>query len=432
MTTLLPIRSDDGLVSEVARLSGQNLYACYQCGKCTAGCPFSFEPQLVIRHLQLGQLESAASLNTAWECASCFTCMAACPKGVDPVSIMKTLRTLPDKLESNGTKSNQTLPKVYNGHRKTLRSQLFAKNHRLARLGSRFAPASNWLLKFPGANLVAHYALGIHKSRSFPTFATQDFPTWFEGHTPVGDGHRGKVLLFHDTFMDFNLPETGIATTELLEKAGFDVELTNNVCCGRPMMTKDFPMDAAQQARTNVARLYEQVRDGAFIVGCEPSCLLSLRDEYPDLVDEELKDKAQVVAKQALLIDEFLAMLSADGELELEFRSDQVAGKPVLFHGHCHQKARADVEKSMELLNLAGYKAEMVNAVCCGMAGAFGYEKEHFEASKATFERDLSPAVRANPDTEVAVMGISCRQQIEHFTGRKARHLTQVLRDAVI
>jgi len=415
VTSLLSLRSENGLVGEVAALSGQNLYACYQCGKCTAGCPFSFGPQQVVRHLQLGQVTEALALATVWECASCLTCTAACPKGVDPARIMKALRTLP-----------QQKP---HGNRR--RAWLIANNHRLARLGSRLAPLSNWPLKLPGGGLAAHYLLGVHKERSLPAFARTSFPSWFRRHTPLGDGHRGAVLLFHDTFMDYNFPETGIAATELLELAGFRVELTDTVCCGRPMISKGFVRQAERHARANVARLYEHAQAGTYIVGCEPSCLLTLRDEYPHLVHEtELEEQAGVVARQSLLLDEFLVMLSERGELELTFDHAENGGRPVLFHAHCHQKALASPAASLELLRLAGYETELVNAACCGMAGAFGYEKEHYELSRDAGEKGVFPALRAQPEAEVVVTGVSCRQQIEHFTGRQTRHLAQMLRDA--
>ena len=417
MSSLLSLRSEDGLVGEVAALSGQNLYACYQCGKCTAGCPFSFEPQQVLRHLQLGQVTEALALPTVWECASCLTCTASCPKGVDPARIMKALRALP-----------QARPR---GNRR--RAWLVANNYRLARLGSKLAPLSNWPLKLPGGGLAAHHLLGVHKERSLPFFSRPSFPSWFRRHTPLGDGHRGAVLLFHDTFMDYNFPETGIAATELLEKAGFRVELTATVCCGRPMISKGFHRQAERQARANLARLYEHAQAGTYIVGCEPSCLLTLREEYPHLVHgPELEEQARVVARQALLIDEFLAMLSERGELELTF--DRANGgngsRPVLFHAHCHQKALASPEASLGLLRLAGYETELVNAACCGMAGAFGYENEHYELSRAAGEKGVFPALRAQPEADVVVLGVSCRQQIEHFTGRHTRHPAQALRDA--
>jgi len=234
--------------------------------------------------------------------------------------------------------------------------------------------------------------------------------------------------------MDFNFPEVGVAATELLEGAGFRVALTDTVCCGRPMISKGFTEQAERHARTNLTRLYDHARRGVHIVGCEPSCLLTMRGEYAELVrDPELQEMAEVVGRQSLLIDEFLAMLGGRGELELAFeRSGDGRGRPVLLHAHCHQKAHADPSASMDLLRLAGYDAELVNAACCGMAGAFGYEKEHYELSRAAGEKGVFPAVRARADAEVVVLGISCRQQIEHFTGRRTVHLVQALRDAAV
>ena len=412
MTAVLSLETGETLVRRIAELSGQNVYACYQCGKCTAGCPFGFGPQRVVRHLQLGQLDAALAQETVWKCAGCFVCTAECPKGVDPARIMRALRSMDDK---------------HHGNRR--RSWLFANNHRLARLGSATAPLSNWLLRMPGTGLVQHGLLGIHRRRSLPPFARRSFPAWFREREAAGDGSRGTVLLFHDTFMDFNAPQTGIATVELLERAGFRVELTDSVCCGRPMISKGFMEQARAHAQANVERLHEQVRDGAFIVGCEPSCLLTIRDEYADLVGPELREQARAVSERSLLVDEFLAMLAEQGDLELKFDG---GGRSVIFHGHCHQKAHADPSKSLELLRLAGYEPEFVNTACCGMAGAFGYESEHYGLSKTAGERELFPAIEAQPDARVVVMGISCRQQIEHFTGRKPYHLAQALRDALV
>jgi Fe-S oxidoreductase len=239
------------------------------------------------------------------------------------------------------------------------------------------------------------------------------------------------VALFRDTFNDYSYPNTLIAATELLEKAGYRVEVTDNVCCGRPALSKGLKHKAAEAARINVPRLYRYASKGVYIVGCEPSCLLTLRDEYPRLVPEEMRKMAQVVAGRALLIDEFFAMLKQKGELNLRFKAPASCGS-VVFHGHCHQKASADVTKSLEMLDLAGYQSILpTNAACCGMAGAHGYEKEHYQLSEAAGERGVFPAVRAQPDAQVVVTGVSCRQQIEHFTGRPVKHLAEALRDAL-
>lgn len=429
-------RWEGDLLRTIEEGSGQNVYACYQCGKCMAGCPFSLAPQQVIRLLQLGQVERALGHATTWDCASCLTCALACPKGVSPARLQRTLRTLHLLASRNGDgdaeDGHPPLDRYARAHARPLRTYLFANIHRLSRLGSALAPLSNWALNVPGAKLVADYVLGIHRARSLPAFARPTFPEWFRRHTPLGDGRRGTVLLFHDTFMDFNYPPTGIAVTELLEQAGFRVELADMVCCGRPMISKGLLGQAATHAEINVTRLYEHARKGVFVVGCEPSCLLALRDEYPELMREpQLREKARVVAQQALLIDEFLGTLQAKGELGLTFRQAEGDGREVLFHAHCHQKALANPARSVELLRLAGYRAEMADAACCGMAGAYGYEKEHYEASRTAGERGLFPLIRAQAGAQVAVMGTSCRQQVEHFTGRRPRHVVELLREAL-
>jgi Fe-S oxidoreductase len=437
---LAPPGREAALLRVVEEQSGQNLYACYQCGKCIAGCPFSLAPQQVIRLLQLGQVEAALGHATTWDCASCLTCAAACPKGVSPARIQRTLRTLhllpgvagPDGA-GPGANGHPPLDRHHRAHARPLRTYLFTNIHRLSRVGSALAPLSNWALNVPGAKLVAERLLGIHHARSLPAFVRRTFPDWFRGHTPAGDGRRGPVLLFHDTFMDFNYPAIGIAATELLERAGFRVELADMVCCGRPMISKGLLGRATGQACANVARLYEPARRGVPIVGCEPSCLLTLRDEYPELVEPGLREQARVVAERAFLIDEFLGELQARGELGLPFARPEGdgGGREVLFHAHCHQKALAAPARSVDLLRLAGYRAELADAACCGMAGSYGYEREHYEASRAAGERGLFPQIRAAAGAEVAVMGTSCRQQIAHFTGRQPRHVVELLREAL-
>jgi len=437
MSTILPRGEvQRKLLQALEQESGNNVYACYQCGKCTAACPFDFAPQRVMRHLQLGQVDEALSIDTTWVCASCLTCSRVCPKDADPAGVMKALRSVRTGLLSAETAEGgdgedrkqltALAAEQYRRHSHPLRAYFFANIHDISRRGSRLAPVSNWVSKIPGSKLVAHHLLGVHKERSLPEFVRPSFPEWFARRESLGDGHRGEVLLFHDTFMDFDAPQIGVAATELLDLAGYRVALSDNVCCGRPMISKGYVEEAKQQARANVERLHPQVAGGAFIVGCEPSCLLTLREEYPKmLAGSDLEEKARAVADRCVLLDEFLAD-DERGE-ELEFESE---GSEVLFHGHCQQKAEADAALSMELLRRAGYAAEMVRAPCCGMAGAFGFEREHYEASRKAFQRALGPAIEARPAAQLVVMGISCRKQIEHFTGRPVRHLAEILRAA--
>jgi len=430
MGTILPrdpVQRD--LLRALEQESDHNVYACYQCGKCTAACPFEFSPQRVMRFLQLGQLDEALAMETTWVCASCLTCSRVCPQEADPAGVMKALRSVRSRDGADRRLAGLAADR-FRRHAHPLRAWFFANIHDVSRRGSRLAPISNWLTRVPGSRLVAHQLLGIHRSRALPEFARPSFPEWFARRQPLGDGHRGRVFLFHDTFMDYETPQIGVAATELLELAGYEVALSETVCCGRPMISKGYTTQATEHARVNVERLHRQIADDDWIVGCEPSCLLTVREEYPRmLAGGELATQARRVASRCLLVDEFLADADRGEELQPMFRAS--AGGRLIFHGHCQQKAEADPSRSLELLRQAGYDAEMAEAPCCGMAGAFGFEKEHYAASRTAFERALGPALETRPDARLVVMGISCRKQIEHFTGRPTCHLVEALRSAV-
>ena len=353
-------------------------------------------------------------------CLECKGCKAECDSGVDMA-----------KLKS------EFLAQYHQANGLTFRDRAFAHINRINRLGSAFAPISNWAARSPVGKLFSRVFLGVDQRRSLPPFARKTFAKWFEerqGQIPpsspfTNGGLQGgkSVVLFNDTFMDYNYPQVGEAAVELLEAAGFRVTLANARCCGRPMISKGLLDEAADHAHYNVDLLHAYASQGIPIVGCEPSCLLTFRDEYPELLKDE---KSRTVAAHTYMIDEFLVMLQDSGGLDLEF--SEVARK-VLFHGHCHQKSLVGTASSLRALRLPpGYQVELVNSGCCGMAGSFGFERKHYDISMSIGEQALFPAVRAKePDWEIAVMGVSCRQQIEHGTGRRARHLVGVLRDAL-
>ena len=343
-------------------------------------------------------------------CLECKACKAECESGVDMAKL-----------------KYEFLHHYHQEHGVPLRSRLFANINVLNRLGSRYAPFSNWLAGTGLGRSMASKFLGIAPQRQQPEFASRSLPQWFAERGGHNDGAKyGTVALYNDTFMNYNYPEIGIAAVEVLEAAGYDVELVNGGCCGRPMISKGLLDQAREQANANIDALHSYAERGIPIVGCEPSCVFTLRDEYPEFVGDE---RAKTVAENSFLIDEFLAGAHSAGKLDLEF-SD--LSKKVLFHGHCHQKAISGTGDSMFMLNLPpGYQAELINAGCCGMAGSFGFEKEHYDISMQIGGLSLFPAIEAQPDAEVAVMGVSCRQQVEHGAGRRARHFVEVLRDAV-
>jgi FAD/FMN-containing dehydrogenase/Fe-S oxidoreductase len=345
-------------------------------------------------------------------CLECKACKAECPSQVDMAKL-----------------KYEFLDAYHQKHGYSLRDRLFARIATLSRLGSALAPLSNWGARFPVTRWTLDRFLKIDRRRPLPPFARRTFPQWFRSRSILFEREtRGQVVLFNDTFMNYNYPSIGMAATKLLEKAGFQVVLVDRKCCGRPMISKGMLDMAKANARYNVELLYPHVEKGAYIVGCEPSCLLTLRDEYPDLLGTPEADR---VAERSFLLEEFLQMLHQDGRLDLDFKE---MPRKVLFHGHCHAKALVGTAPTLEVLRLVlGLQVEESDAGCCGMAGAFGYEKEHYDVSMNIGGQRLFPAVSSSDEEcEVVINGISCRQQIQHGTGRKPRHLAEVLAEALV
>jgi Fe-S oxidoreductase len=275
--------------------------------------------------------------------------------------------------------------------------------------------------------------LGISRKRSLPPFAREPFTDWFSKRKPAGiSPHRPdsspRVVLFNDTFNTYNYPEVSIAATEVLEAAGFDVVLPGHHCCGRPMISKGLVEKARAAAEDTVSHLAGFAEQGLPIVGLEPSCLLTLRDEYAYLLAGDARVK--MIADRAVLFEEFIASHADRNSLNLSFTEEACS---VLLHGHCHQKALVGTKPSTRVLSLPpNYAVEEVDSGCCGMAGSFGYEIEHYDISMTMAERRLLPAVRESAaETLIAAAGTSCRAQIHHGTGRKALHPAEILRNAL-
>ena len=344
-------------------------------------------------------------------CLECKGCKAECPSQVDMAKL-----------------KYEFLDAYHQKHGYPLRSRLFANIGTLSKWGSTLAPMSNWGARFPLTRWILDHFLKIDKRRPLPPFARRTFPSMFRSRSTLFERQtQGEVVLFNDTFMNYNYPSIGMAATTLLERAGFHVTLVDRKCCGRPMISKGMLDKAKANAQYNVELLYPHVERGAYIVGCEPSCLLTLRDEYPDLLRSPEADK---VAEKALLLEEFLQMLQQDGRLELKFKETP---KKILFHNHCHANALVGTEPALAALRLVpGFQVEESDAGCCGMAGAFGYEKEHYDVSMTIGNQRLFPAVTSSGnESEAVITGISCRQQIQHGTGRVPRHLAEVLAEAL-
>jgi len=355
-------------------------------------------------------------------CLECKGCRAECPSNVDMAKL-----------------KYEFLAQYYDVHGTPRRARFFGDVAHTSRLGSRFAPLSNWIANAPPTRWLNQRVLGISSRRPVPPFVRRTFESWFNAREQSNGGRRGargEVVLFHDTFMNHNYPDVGQAAVAVLEAAGYDVILAPKVCCGRPMLSNGLAAQARENAQINVERLAGYAQRGVPIVGCEPSCLLMLREDYLDLLPRS--DKARRIAAQSFLIEEFLLRAAVGGTegaaangapLGLRLRETP---RRLLVHGHCHQKAAVGMSPTLDLLRwVPGYETEPVDAGCCGMAGSFGYKAEHYDVSMAIGERVLFPAVRAAGDAGIVVSGISCRQQVLHGTGRTGRHPVQWLADAL-
>jgi FAD/FMN-containing dehydrogenase/Fe-S oxidoreductase len=341
-------------------------------------------------------------------CLECKACKAECPSNVDMAKLKYEF--LDHYHRVNG------LP---------LRNRLFGNIEQLNRIGSQFAPLSNWIAQSQLNRWFMERFTGVDKRRPLPLFAREPFEDWFYAHQAEGDGAKGDVVLFHDTFNNFNTPNVAMAATRLLERAGYRVRLSNKRCCGRPMISKGMLHEAKDNARWNVDQLAPYAENNVPIVGLEPSCLLTLRDEYPDFLRSVA---ARRVAENSFLLEEFLLRELGSGKLSLKFNNN---GRKALLHGHCHQKALVGTAPTISILKIAGFEVSEIDSGCCGMAGSFGFEKEHYDLSLTIGNRRLGPAVKAAAaDVEIIAPGISCRQQIEHLTGRRAKHPAEALWEA--
>lgn len=339
-------------------------------------------------------------------CIGCKGCKGECPTNVDMAKL-----------------KYEFLYRYHKANGLTFRDRLFGHIEILNRLGSWTAPVSNWLMALPPTRWKLHFMFGIHHKRKLPSFARTSFASWFKRHARAP--RDKKVVLFHDTFMNYNHPEIGMAAVQVLEAAGFEVVLAQKKCCGRPFLSRGMLDQARACARFNVQKLHPFVAQGMAVVGCEPSCILTLRDEYPDMLEGP---RVQALAEKSFLLEEFLNQNGAD---DLNLRP---ADKKFLLHGHCHLKALVGIHPTVDMLRMIpSAEVEVVDSGCCGMAGSFGFEKEHYEISMAMGRRKLFEAVEAKDDDwQIVAPGVSCRQQIEHATGKKAKHPVEVLAERLL
>ncbi len=348
-------------------------------------------------------------------CLSCKACKSECPSNVDMA-----------RLKAEWQQQSHDARGI------PWRSRMVADTASMLRKAAVAPWLYNAAVTAPGVSSMIKRVLGFAPKRSLPRLPATTLRGWWKrrgGHQ--GPGRLGRVHLFADEFTDTLDADIGIKAIELLERLGWEVVIPDHVDSGRAHFSKGLVREARDLATRNVDFLSHVVTPGEPLVGIEPSAILSFRDEYPDLVLEALAARAKALAGSTFLIDEFLARATADGTIGADSFHDEP--RAVLVHGHCHQKALSSVKDTATILATPrNYTVEIIPSGCCGMAGSFGYEREHFDVSMKIGELVLFPAVRAAaPDTLLAVPGTSCRHQIADGTGRRAFHPVEILHAAL-
>ncbi len=347
-------------------------------------------------------------------CLSCKACKTECPSQVD-MAKMKA----------------EFLQQYYDQFGPSFRSRVIANFTKSQQLASLVAPIYNALVRSPMVSSAVKHLLGFAQKRSLPAVANTTLKRWSSRDRESPSAVR-KVYLFCDEFTNYNDAEIGKKAILLLERLGYEVIIPEHKESGRTYLSKGFVKEAKALARYNVQKLSPLVNDATPIIGVEPSAILTFRDEYLDLADADWKSEAQHLARYALTMEEFLDQEMLRGNIaQTAFSSDAIKIK---IHGHCYQKAFQLMQHTKNILSFpANYTVELIPSGCCGMAGSFGYEKEHYEVSMNIAELVLLPAVRlAATDDIIVAAGTSCRHQIADGSDRRAYHPVEVLYDALV
>lgn len=343
-------------------------------------------------------------------CLSCKACKAECPSNID----MAKFKT-------------EFLQQYYDVHGFPLRSLLIAYLPRINKLGMALRPMTNLITSLT----LFKRLIGFAPERQIPKLSTLSLRKWYKKSVLSVDP-KGKVYLFADEFTNYNESHIGIKAILLLNKLGYEVSIIEHPESGRTYLSKGLLRKAKHIANFNVSKFAPAISEETPLIGLEPSAILTFRDEYPELVDAELRPKAKKLAKHSLLFEEFFVQEIEKGNISASQFTDEK--KVVKLHGHCQQKAIASTLPTLKMLELPpNYSVQEIKSGCCGMAGSFGYEKEHYQLSMQIGEMDLFPAVRKMASDEIITApGTSCRHHIEDGTARKVLHPVEVLWNALL
>lgn len=349
-------------------------------------------------------------------CLSCKGCKSECPSNVD-ISKMKS----------------EFLQHWNDKHGISLRTRMIAYIHVINSVGSLFPSLFNFLAGNQILSSVFKKISGFAQKRSIPLIYSTTLRKWIRKNLAIINppAPKGKVCLFIDEFTDFNDTETGIKAIKLLTSLNYEVITTRNEVSARTFISKGMLRRAKRTVRKNIRIFSEIINEKLPLIGIEPSGILGFRDEYPDLAGSDLREAALKLAGNCFLIDEFLSREFKAGRIIQDDFTD--AGKELLLHTHCQQKAIASSVSTIEALSIPkNYTVHEIRSGCCGMAGSFGYEKEHYDLSNKIGEMILFPEIRnSNEDVDIVAPGTSCRHHIKDGTGKKALHPVEVLFEAL-
>jgi FAD/FMN-containing dehydrogenase/Fe-S oxidoreductase len=346
-------------------------------------------------------------------CLMCKGCKSECPSNVDLAKLKSEFLSL-----------------YYERRLRPLGQALMAHVHRTNRLGAPAAPFVNWLQERRFIRWALEKVAGIDRRRSLPAMHRNHFRRWFASHLQTEGGKSAKeatkVLLLDDCFTTYYEPQVGQAAVRVLEQAGCRVELAGLTCCCRPMISKGYLRTARELIRKQVPELARRLDADTPLLGLEPSCALTLADEWPELVPTA---ETKQIARAVEMAEGWVAKQVRAARSPLQFSPH--SGR-YLLHGHCHQKALRGTEETADALRLIpGLELNVLDTGCCGMAGSFGFEKEHYDLSVAIANLSLLPALAADPEATVVAPGTSCRHQIQDLSGRRSLHPLQVLNETL-
>ena len=348
-------------------------------------------------------------------CLSCKACKSECPSNVDMA-----------KLKA------EFLQHYYDANGVPFRSKLIANFTSASKMASLFPSIYNAFVKNKFTSGIFKQIVGFAAERSIPSIAKQTLMSWYNKNKQHKNISSRKVYLFCDEFTNFNDAHIGITAIKALEKLGYEVEIPTHIESGRTWLSKGLVRKAKSIANKNIELLGKIVTNDAPLIGIEPSAILTFRDEYPDLATDENINSAKQLASNSFYIDEFIAREIEKGHIKKEQFTKEA--KQIKLHGHCQQKAVGSLADTLKVLSFPeNYAVDAIPSGCCGMAGSFGYEKEHYDVSMQIGELVLLPAVRKHADTcTIAAPGTSCRHQIKDGAEVNALHPIEILYHALI